>query len=283
VTSTARNAPREFRLGLARAAAGSILFTLPMLMTMEMWQLGFYIDPLRLALMLLLSLPVLAGLALYSGFENRITIRGAAVDAFVAFAVGVLTSASVLALLAVIDASMTPIEVVGKIIIQAIPAGIGAVLASSQMGGETSEDGEDEMQEDESKGGGGYWRELFLMVAGALFFAFNMAPTEEIVVIANGMTAWHSIMLVFASLIIMHGFVYKAGFRGQETHPESHSWWAVFSRFTLTGYALALCVSLYCLWTFGRMDGDDPVVFISQAVVLGFPAAIGAAAARLLL
>lgn len=276
----AQDATKEFRIGLARAAGGSILFSLPMLMTMEMWQLGFHMDPLRLALMLVLSLPMIAGLAYYSGFQKRISVRGATVDAFVAFAVGAVTSTVVLALLAVISPSMTVLEVTGKIAIQTIPASIGAVFASSEMGSNEDRDDGDEIGGEPR---GGYWRELFLMIAGALFLAFNLAPTDEMVVIANAMTAWHGILLVLVSLAIMHAFVYKAGFRGQETHPESHSWWAVFSRFTLTGYALALCVSLFCLWSFGRMDGNDPVVIVSQAVVLGFPAAIGAAAARLIL
>ncbi|CAN7555305.1 DUF2391 family protein [Phenylobacterium sp. LjRoot225] len=35
--------------GLARAVAGALIFSFPLLMTMEMWQLGFYMDRLRLA------------------------------------------------------------------------------------------------------------------------------------------------------------------------------------------------------------------------------------------
>ena len=35
---------------LARAFAGAAIFGLPLLMTMEMWSLGFSLDPLKLAL-----------------------------------------------------------------------------------------------------------------------------------------------------------------------------------------------------------------------------------------
>jgi uncharacterized membrane protein len=42
-------------------------------------------------------------------------------------------------------------------------------------------------------------------------------------------------------------------------------------------------VSAYVLWTFGRFDGEAPALVLTQAVVLGFPASLGAAAARLIL
>ncbi|MFC7335977.1 TIGR02587 family membrane protein [Haloferula chungangensis] len=270
-----RDAPRQFRIALGRAAGGSILFSVPMLMTMEMWWLGFYMDPLRLLLMLLASIPLLAGLAYYSGFEERLSFVGIAVDAFVAYAVGLVTSAGILALFAIITFEMSAMEVIGKITLQAIPAGMGAVLASSQLGGN------DEQKRDERKTS--YWGELFLMLAGALFLSFNMAPTEEMVVIAHEMSAWHSLILILLTIGIMHAFVYKLDFRGQESHPPSHSWWAVFSRFTIAGYAIALFVSYSCLWCFGRNDGNDAAVVITQTIVLGFPSALGAASARLLL
>ena len=40
-------------------------------------------------------------------------------------------------------------------------------------------------------------------------------------------------------------------------------------------------VSVYVLWTFGRYENHSATTMIMQAVVLGFPASIGAAAARL--
>jgi uncharacterized membrane protein len=51
----------------------------------------------------------------------------------------------------------------------------------------------------------------------------------------------------------------------------------------VVGYAVVLLVSVYVLWTFGRTEGLDGFETIRATVVLGFPASIGAAAARLLL
>jgi uncharacterized membrane protein len=59
-----------FLIGLARAFGGWVLFSFPMLMTMEMWWLGFYMNPLRLAIFVFLSIPLLTGLSYYAGFEK---------------------------------------------------------------------------------------------------------------------------------------------------------------------------------------------------------------------
>jgi putative integral membrane protein (TIGR02587 family) len=279
-----RTPHQKFALALARAAGGSILFTVPLLMTMEMWWLGFYMEPLRLALLIAVTLPVLAGLAYYSGFEKRITIRGAVVDAFVAYAVGTATAGVVLALLSQISSKVPTLELLGKITLQTIPGAIGAVLAASELGGsKEGADAEGGGDRDSARTASGYPRELFLMVSGALFFAFNIAPTEEVVVIAQRMTSWHSMAMVLVSLLIMHSFVYSVGFHGQKARPDGHSRWATFARFTIVGYVLALTVSLYCLWSFGRTEGDSLAVILAETIALGFPAAIGAASARLIL
>jgi putative integral membrane protein (TIGR02587 family) len=122
---------------------------------------------------------------------------------------------------------------------------------------------------------------LFLMAVGALFLAFNVAPTEEMFLIASRMTHWHAIALAIASLCVMHGFVYAASFRGAPGVPEGVRRVTLFLRYTVPGYAIALVVSAYVLWTFGRYEGVTAVPMIMQAVVLAFPASIGAAAARL--
>ena len=110
-----------------------------------------------------------------------------------------------------------------------------------------------------------------------------MAPTEEVVLISTMMTGWHALALVVVSLAIMHAFVYAVEFRGQVSlHPEL-SVWSEFLRLTVVAYALALLVCVYVLWSFGRSEGLALGELLMQTIVLGFPAAIGAAAARLVL
>jgi putative integral membrane protein (TIGR02587 family) len=273
------DADRAFFRGLARAFGAALLFSLPLLMTMEMWWLGFYMDRLRIALFMVLMLPLLVGLSHFSGFLDTTSWSEDVVDALVAFGVGMVASAAVLALFGVIDASMPLREVVGKVSLQAVPASFGAILARSQLGGER---GEEEAAEPGGEGAS-YSTEIFLMVAGAVFLAFNVAPTEEMVLIALKMTPWHAVALAGVSLLVMHGFVYGVEFHGQEAVPEGTPGWSVFLRFTVVGYAVTLLVCAYVLWTFGRFDDPGPALHLMETVVLGFPASIGAAGARLVL
>lgn len=81
----------------------------------------------------------------------------------------------------------------------------------------------------------------------------------------------------------MHGFVYGMSFRGEEQVEPDAAFLKIFFRYTVTGYAIALGMSSYVLWTFERLQGLGFGTAIMLIVVLGFPAAIGAAASRLVL
>lgn len=268
---------KSFLIGLARAAAGAILFSLPLEMTMEMWQLGFAMDPWRLALFSLLSIPLLVGLSHVVGFERTFDWKNDGVDALVALFVAFVSSLVILLLIAVIKPGMALSEIVGKVELQMIPASIGALLAQSELGQDKEEYG------CEGDGGTSYFGEIFLMAIGALFLSFSIAPTEEVILIAHRMSSWHALLLLLMSLVLMHGFVYAVEFKGTETKPEGSSVWSVFVKFTVVGYAVAVLMALYGLWTFGRTDGLALEEIAMISIVLGFPASLGAAAARLII
>jgi putative integral membrane protein (TIGR02587 family) len=269
---------RDYAMGLARAFGGAVLFAIPLLMTMEMWWLGFSMGRGRLLLFMTVNFAVLIGLSYFAGFEKTFSWKEDVMDALAAYGVGVVTSAVMLALLAVITFDMTWDEIVGKIALQSVPASIGAMLGRKQLGAE-----QDTRAEEERKREAGYGGELFLMLAGALFLAFNVAPTEEMILIAFQMSPWHTLALGVLSIVLLHVFVYAVGFSGQESRPEGGTFLSTFLHFTLTGYGIALLVSLYVLWTFGRTEGVALTEIANMAVVLGFPAALGAATARLVI
>jgi putative integral membrane protein (TIGR02587 family) len=271
-----RLANRSFAIGLARAFAGALIFSLPILMTMEMWWLGFTMSKLRLALLILLTIPLLIGLSHYMGFEETFGIKDDALDAFVALAVGFIAGAATLGIFSVIGFDMSAQEIIGKISVQAVPGSIGAMFAQSELGGR-------DRKKEQRRGHAGYGGEIFIMAAGALFLAFNVAPTEEMLLIAHQMSVWHSIALALVSLLVMHAFVYALEFHGTASIPPETRFWSVFLRYTIVGYAVALLMSLYILWTFGRTDGLALTQTVSILVVLGFPSAVGVAAARLIL
>lgn len=284
---------RHLLVGLGRGAAGAMLFGMPMLMTMELWYLGFYIDRVRLFLLLTVNIPLLIVLAHRIGFEHTSTWQEAVRDATIAYGLGIVMSALVLTLLGDLEPDMPFSEILGKIAIQAVPASIGALLGRSQLGGQAGDD--EGRDEDDGQDGGkdgdavpdqmstSYGRELFLMAVGALFLSLNVAPTEEIILISFKMTPWHALMMVALSIAIMHAFVYAVAFKGAHELGEDTPRWHAFIRFTLPGYMVAMLISLYVLWTFGRLDDTAPTQILMSVIVLAFPGAIGAAAARLIL
>jgi putative integral membrane protein (TIGR02587 family) len=258
-----------------RAFGGALIFSLPMLMTMEFWHLGFTIDPIRLLIYFLLAFPMLTVLSHQIGFENTPRWMDDIVDAAFALFIGAFTAFVVLVCFAVLTPEVSFREFTGKIAVETVPAAIGALLARSQFG--TAR--EDDVKKKEETYGG----EMFLMGVGALFLGLNVAPTEEVVVIAYRITPWHALALLLLSLGIVHGFVFAVGFRGgSELDPET-PWWSAFLRLTLPGYILALAISFYVLWTFHNANDLPARALIFSAIVLALPSSLGAAAARLIL
>jgi len=255
---------------LGRAFAGALLFNTPLLMTMEMWEQGVAMERWRLLLFMASGLPLLFGLAHYAGFSRRRGLRNDLLDTAVALAVGFVTASALLLLFGVAQGD-APRDALGMAALQAVPGGMGALLARRQLAG----DGGGETDEGEAS----YVGELFLMAAGALFFALNIAPTEEVILIAYKAAPWQDLALLGLSILLLHLIVFTVGFAGQEE--AEHPLKAVF-HFTLPGYVIALGVGLFALYLFGRADGHPPETWLEMGVVLGVPGAIGAAAARLL-
>lgn len=251
-----------------------MVFALPLFMTMEMWELGFYVDRWRLLALMALNVPLLLFLSHYSGFERTFSPIEDFRDAAIAYGVGLFTSSIVVVLMGLVTSDTRISEFTGTVALLAVPASVGALLGRSQLGAK---------QVSETKDMEIYGNELMVMAAGALFLGLNVAPTEEMVLLAYKMTPWHGLALVAISLLVMHGFVFAAAFKGgSEVQPET-PWWSAFARFTLVGYGVALLMSVFVLWVFGRLDGLGLHGIVAVTIVLGFPSAIGAAAARLIL
>ena len=258
---------------LAHDFGGALLFSFPLLMTMEMWWLGFYMDRYRLALFLGLAFLVVIALSYFEGADETFQIE--ILDALVACAVGYTVVATMLTLFGIIKPGMSLDEIVGKISLHAVPGSIGAILARRLL--------EVEETKKERRRRQWYGAKIFLMGVGAIFLAFQLAPTEEMVLIGHRMTEWHAVALAFVSLGTMQAFIVSVERRGRQRLFAAGFFWGVFLRYTVVGYSVALLISLYVLWTFGRLDGAALAEVIMATIVLGFPAALGAAAARLIL
>lgn len=275
MTKGNRHRPGRVMRDFGRASGGALIFSLPMLMTMELWSLGLYLDRFRLLLLVVLTLPLLVLLSRHVGFERTDRWRSDLLDSLIALGVAAVISALVLVLMGVITWDSSADAVIGKLAVQIVPASIGALLAKSQF---ASNPRDDPGQEDES-----YWGELFLMAVGALFLGFNTAPTDEILVIAFQMTHGHALALVVLTVAVMHAFVFSVGFAGGTQVSPDEPWWSPFIRMTLPGFAIAFSISLGLLWLFSRTDGMSLDSILMATIVLSLPCAIGAAAARLII
>lgn len=271
---TALEANATYGRALSRAFGGALLFSFPLLMTMEMWSLGVTVERWRLLIFLVLTLPMLVGLSYYAGFEPTFRLKDEVMDALAAFGVGFVLSGVLLTMFGVLRGDGFDLRsALGKVALCASPAAVGALLAGKQLG-------EREIGARE-KADAGPLGELFLMTVGATFLAFNVAPTEEMILIAYQMGPVATLLLMACSVGLLHLFVYQLGFPGQTRRREAGGFARTFVTFTAPGYAVALLTSVYLLWTFGRTDGVAAHEIATTVIVLGFPAAIGAATARL--
>jgi putative integral membrane protein (TIGR02587 family) len=265
---------RRALIDIGRAAGGALIFSLPMLMTMELWYIGLYIERWKLLLFLCLSCPFLIVLARQMGFEDTLSWTDAVRDSLIAVGVALLTCCAILFMLGIMTSEMGPDNMVGAVAVQLVPASIGALLARSQLG--ASSVSGDEAPES-------YPRELLLMAIGALVLALNVAPTEEMMLISYKISYLHALAVVVVSLLVMHAFVFSLGFAGGSELTDELTTPRAFLFFTLPGYLIAILLSLYLLWFFGSLEGLAPGAISKLVVVLAFPASIGAAAARLIL
>ena len=263
----------KYAVALSRAFAGALIFSLPLLLTMEMWWLGFYLEPWRLVEFTLANLLVLYGLSKVAGFEESHNRIDDILDAFAAYFVAVTTAAAILWLIGAIRPHMTAGEIAGMLAVQAVPASFGAMIGAKLLG-------EGEEIEEAERWRDSYSGQLFLFLAGSLFLSFTVAPTEEVLLVAFQMNPWQSLLTIFVSVALLHSILYVVHFHGQKKRFSStHG--AALLRHSLPGYAVALLTSLAILWSFGRLDGLDVGTAAMVAVVLAFPASIGAGIARI--
>jgi putative integral membrane protein (TIGR02587 family) len=126
--------------------------------------------------------------------------------------------------------------------------------------------------------------QVALAACGAVLFASNVAPTEEIVMIAAESSRWKVLGLALLSLGLCALVLFYSDFRGSSrAHPGDRRGWTMVVSRTVLNYAVALAASAFILWFFGRFTGVSLSACLAQTVVLGVAAALGASAGRLLL
>ena len=268
---------REYGRGLA----GGLIFSLPLLYTMEVWWAGFIARPQQLLIYVACTFILLLGYNRYVGLRRDAGWTEVAIDSVEELGLGIITSAGVLYLLGRIHSGNALEEIVGKVVIEAGIVAIGFSVGTAQLGGDDDHDtamGAEDEGEDEVS----FHSQVVIAFCGAVLFAANVAPTEEVVMIAIESAPARLIAIALVSLLIAALILFFSEFSGSRQYAPIESHWEALAHSVIT-YAIALVVSALILWFFGRFEGVGFQDVVSQTVVLALPSTLGASAGRLLL
>jgi putative integral membrane protein (TIGR02587 family) len=262
-----------------RAVAGGLLVGLPLLWTMEVWEDGAVLAPGKMVVLLAVGFLVVVGFNTLAGFRRDRTWVALLIDAVQGMGISAVVAAVALAVLGRLDPGLGMPTLVGRVAVESLPIAFGASLAATVMAPPDEDD----------KGGPGDQTEpvgpigrLLVAAGGALYFALNIAPTDEVRMLGAEASAPQLAVAVIASLAVGLAIVFHAEFRGGRRAGTGDGPLASPLGETAAAYALSLLVSLLLLWAFGSTDGTGLDAVLAQVVMLGIVASFGAAAARLL-
>ncbi|GAA5125750.1 TIGR02587 family membrane protein [Luteolibacter yonseiensis] len=270
--------PAESLREYGRGIAGGLMFSLPLLYTMEVWQSGFMLHPGRILIYAVTTFGLLLLYNRFAGLRRDASFIEVLIDSVEEMGIGVVLSALVLWLTGRIEGGMDLLEIFGKIVMEGMTVAIGVSVGTAQLGAPC--EGDEGFSEEEDVNG--FFPQLALALCGAVLFASNVAPTEEISVIAMESPPAKLLLIALFSILMGSLILQFSGFRGAKLHVARDT--AMQSvRGIVSTYAVALVVSAGSLWFFGKLDGEPFSQAMAQVVVLGFPATLGASAGRLLL
>lgn len=276
-----------------RGIVGGLLFSLPLLYTMEVWWAGYTMHPIRLLIYVLATFTLLLGYNRYGGLRRDASSVEVAIDSVEEMGIGIVIATVVLWLLGQLTFDMQISEVVGKIATESMTVAIGVSVGTAQLGGSEGESGDTGMQNELSQAqstsgpfllleGSDISGQLAITTCGAVLFGANVAPTEEIFIIATQSNAFKLIGMALLSMLLGTLILFYSNFTGAQSFSKSRGIKTVFSGAIIT-YAISLIVSAAILWVFGRFDGTSASICLAETVVLGVAATLGASAGRLLL
>lgn len=256
----------------ARGVVGGLMFSLPLLYTMEVWWAGFMLRSERILLLLGFTTVLLLAYNTYAGVRKDETWAGIVIDSVEELGLALAVSAGFLFLLGRIVPGDSVREMMGKIVVEALLIAIGISIGTSQL---------DQGHEDEERGARpkDILGVVSLSACGAVVLATNIAPTDEIVVLALESTPWRLAGMVAMSLALGGVIMIFSELVYHKDQPE----WLRYLFGTVISYAVAFLSSGIILLLFGRFDGVALQPCVAMTVVLTVAASMGAAAGKILI
>lgn len=303
----------------SRGVIGGLLFSFPLLYTMEVWWSGYTSKPLSLLLLVLFTFVVLLGYNRYAGMHPGVGWKNIVMETFEEMGIGFLVSLIVLYLLNRIDIKLELYDSINKVIIEAMLVSIGVSVGTAQMGSSTNgkeeadvnANGEEEEKEpiDDRESQKDYNHSkstevdkteadsntdvkpdrrtgkialVILSICGSLLVSMSVAPTDEVWVLAVQSKPFQILLISILSIALSMVTGYFSNFKGadkSELKPTAREILFV----TSLCYVSSLFVSGFLLWFFGRFDELSFQNIIKAIIVLGAIASLGASAGRMLI
>lgn len=187
------------------------MFSLPLLYTMEVWWAGFNTHPYRLLAYVLTTFLLLLGYNRYAGLRRDRSMTEVAIDSVEEMGIGLFLAALVLFLFGRITFEMPINEIAGVIVVEAMTVAIGVSVGTAQLGADGKDEG---MGGNSDQDGIHFGAQIVFAFCGAVLFAANLAPTEEIVIIGI-QTSWLKLIGVAVfSLLMAFLILHYSDFKG---------------------------------------------------------------------
>ncbi|MEL6940883.1 MAG: TIGR02587 family membrane protein [Cyanobacteria bacterium J06598_1] len=285
---------KEFQ-AILKGAAGSFLFGVPLLYTVEVWSIGSATNSLRLLGVQAITFVVVLLLTQIEGFRRSLTIKPieTVLESIEALGIGIICAAIALFLLRRITLETPLSEALGKLIFEGVPFSLGVTLARSTLSRRANQ--RRTLESDtfslpatpasvSSMGSalGATLVDIDATLIGAIVIAFSIAPTEEVSILAAALPPLWLLLVMGASLIISYIIVFASGFTNRLARARRGLLLSPLTE-TLVAYIVVLAASALMLVFFQQLAGDDPwQEWLSNVIVLGLPASVGGAAGRVL-
>lgn len=263
-----------------RAFSGAAVFGIPLVMTMEMWWIGKSLPFLYLFAIFAVGFVANLGLAHVAGFRDDHSWLMSIDQAVDALAVGVVSAAILLLGMNQLRFSDGIDQSVGTILTLAVPLSLGASVARQIFSGRTDRQGNDGDSTEHMSAGRELLADVGATAIGGVFIGLSIAPTDEVKMIAAGLTWWHLFAIIALALLLSYMVVFASGFDkesppGPLQHPLTE---------TVLCYVISLGVAFGMLLLFERLNPNDPLSeMVRQTVALALPASIGGAGGRLVI
>lgn len=288
--SSRHNKPiKESLVEYAQGAVGGLLFSFPLLYTMEIWYAGFLAQPYQLVVMMVATFLLLLGYNRFAGMHPGTTWKNVVIDSFEEMGIGLVMSFCILLMLNRIQLGENSAdEILGKIITEAMFVSIGVSVGTAQLGnsakeanGEQEEASEKEDKEDKDIRSGKLAL-VVLALCGSILVGGSVAPTEEVLLIAVEAKPIHILSLAISSILLSLVVCYFSDFKGIDRKGNRVTLYEIVFETCLT-YCTALIASAFVIWYFfGFADTGFWNIF-AQCIALGVISSLGASAGRLLI